>query len=76
MNWYEPTFRHLEESLAWNEDCFKAFVKMLAGSISNLSTAAGVHRKPHPAFRQLARWSQWACSSPCGAVSRACKPFS
>jgi hypothetical protein len=45
--------RHLDESLAWNEACFKAFVKMLAGSIANLSKVIGVYRDHHPAYRQL-----------------------
>jgi type I restriction-modification system DNA methylase subunit len=44
---------HLAESLGWNKDCFKAFVKMLAGSISNLSKLIGVYRDHHAAYRQL-----------------------
>jgi phosphoglycerol transferase MdoB-like AlkP superfamily enzyme len=51
MNWCERTFRHLGESLAWNEGCFKAFVKMLAGSIANLSKVIGVYGDHHPAYR-------------------------
>jgi hypothetical protein len=35
----------LDESLAWNEDCFKAFVKMLEGQIANLSDVVGVYRR-------------------------------
>jgi hypothetical protein len=45
--------RHLDESLGWNEDCFKAFVNMLAGKVSNLSNVVGVYRKHHPAYRAL-----------------------
>ena len=47
--------RHLDESLAWNEACFKAFVKMLTGRVANLSDVVGVYRKHHPAYRQLVR---------------------
>ncbi len=45
--------RHLDESLAWNEDCFKVFVKELAGRVSNLSDVVGVYRKHHLPYRQL-----------------------
>jgi hypothetical protein len=47
--------RHLDESLGWNEDCFKAFVKMLAGRVSNLSEVVGVYRTHHPAYDALVR---------------------
>jgi hypothetical protein len=47
--------RHLDESLGWSEDCFKAFVKMLAGKVSNLSEVVGVYRTHHRAFRKLVR---------------------
>jgi hypothetical protein len=47
--------RHLDESLGWNEDCFKVFAKMLAESISNLSKVIGVYRDHHPDFRALVR---------------------
>ena len=47
--------RHLDESLAWNEGCFKAFVKALAGRVPNLSQVVGVYRAHHPAFRRLVR---------------------
>jgi hypothetical protein len=40
--------RHLDESLAWNEDCFKAFVKLLAGRVANLSDVIAVYRRHHP----------------------------
>jgi ribonucleotide reductase beta subunit family protein with ferritin-like domain len=33
--------QHLDESLGWNEVCFKAFVKMLTGRIGNLSDVTG-----------------------------------
>jgi type I restriction-modification system DNA methylase subunit len=39
--------RHLDESLAWNEDCFKAFVKMLAGRVAALSDVVAVYRAHH-----------------------------
>jgi hypothetical protein len=45
--------RHLDESLAWNEGCLKAFVKMLAGRVANLSKVIGVYREHHRAYRQL-----------------------
>jgi hypothetical protein len=45
--------RHLNESLAWNEGCFTAFVKTLAGRVANLSKVIGVYRDHHPAHRQL-----------------------
>jgi hypothetical protein len=44
---------HLDQSLEWNEPCFKAFVKMLAGNVSNLSDVVEVYRKHHPEYRQL-----------------------
>lgn len=46
---------HLDESLGWNEPCFKAFVKMLAGNVSNLSDVVTVYRKHHPDYHQLMR---------------------
>jgi hypothetical protein len=45
--------RHLDESLGWNEDCFKVFVKELTGRVSNLSDVVGVYRRHHPPYRQL-----------------------
>jgi hypothetical protein len=47
--------RHLDESLGWNEDCFKVFVKELAGRVSNLSDVVGVYRRHHPDLRALVR---------------------
>jgi hypothetical protein len=47
--------RHLDESLGWNEACFKAFVKMLAGSVPNLSDVVGVYRTHHPPYDALVR---------------------
>jgi hypothetical protein len=41
------TTRHLDESVGWNEDCFKAFVKMLAGRVTNLSDVIAVYRRHH-----------------------------
>jgi hypothetical protein len=45
--------RHLDESLGWNEEAFKAFVKALVGSVPNLSDLVRVYRKHHPAYRDL-----------------------
>jgi hypothetical protein len=45
--------RMLEESLGWNEEAFKAFVKALAGNVANLSALVRVYRKHHPAYRDL-----------------------
>jgi hypothetical protein len=47
--------RHLDESLGWGEDCFKAFVKMLAGTVAHLSEVVGVYRVHHPGYRALVR---------------------
>jgi hypothetical protein len=47
--------RHLNESLAWTEDCFKAFVKLLAGRVPNLSDVVGVYRRHHPEVKALAQ---------------------
>lgn len=47
--------RQLDESLGWNEGCFKAFVKMLAGQVSNLSEVVGVYRRHHGAYSDLVR---------------------
>jgi hypothetical protein len=46
---------HLDDSLAWNEPCFKAFVKMLAGNVSNLSDVVSVYRQHHRDYHQLVR---------------------
>jgi hypothetical protein len=45
--------RHLDESLGWNEGCFKAFVKMLVGRVANLSDLVGIYRRHHPEVRAL-----------------------
>ncbi len=45
--------RRLEESLAWDEGAFKAFVKVLAGKMSGLSGLVQVYRSHSPAYRQL-----------------------
>jgi hypothetical protein len=45
--------RRLNESLGWNEDAFKAFVKVLVGKVQNLSDLVEVYRKYHPAYRDL-----------------------
>ncbi len=50
--------RRLDESLSWNEDAFKAFVKVLAGKVQNLTDVVAVYRKYHPAYRDLVtRWA-------------------
>ena len=46
--------RTLDESLGWNEDAYKAFVKMLAGSVSNFSGLVKVYRRHCPRYRELA----------------------
>ncbi|TEU19049.1 MAG: hypothetical protein E3J21_04680 [Anaerolineales bacterium] len=45
--------RRLEESLAWSEDAFKAFVKVLVGKVKGLSDLVGVYRAHSPAYREL-----------------------
>jgi hypothetical protein len=47
------TTRHLDEGLGWNEDCFKAFVKMLAGRFTNLSDVIAVYHRHHPDVQAL-----------------------
>lgn len=44
----------LDESLAWSEDGFKGFVKLLAGKISGLSDLLTVYRAYAPEYRRLA----------------------
>lgn len=45
--------RHLDDSLGWNEDAFKAFVKALASSVANLSDLVHVYRKHLPPYYKL-----------------------
>jgi hypothetical protein len=45
--------RHLDESLGWNEDAFKVFVKMLAGKVQGLSEVVAVYRAHSPIYRGL-----------------------
>jgi len=45
--------RHLDESLGWSEDAFKAFVKALAGKVQGLSDLVDVYRAHSPAYRAL-----------------------
>jgi hypothetical protein len=45
--------RHLDESLGWSEDAFKAFVKMLVGKVQGLSDLVGVYRAHSPTYRDL-----------------------
>ena len=45
--------RHLDESLAWTEDCFKPFVKALAGRVQGFSDLVAVYRDHSPAYRAL-----------------------
>jgi hypothetical protein len=49
------TTRHLDESVGWNEDCFKAFVKMLAGRVTNLSDVIAVYRRHHSDVQAVLR---------------------
>jgi len=43
----------LDESLAWNEDAFKQFAKLLAGRIANLNDLVTVYCNHAPAFQTL-----------------------
>ncbi len=45
--------RRLNESLAWSEDAFKAFVRLLARKVQDLSDLVSVYRKHSPTYRQL-----------------------
>jgi len=45
--------RTVDESLAWNEDAFKQFAKLLAGRISNLNDLVGVYRNHASEFKAL-----------------------
>jgi len=45
--------RRLDESLAWSEDAFKAFVRLLARKVQDLSDLVSVYRKHSPTYRQL-----------------------
>jgi type I restriction-modification system DNA methylase subunit len=45
--------KHLDESLAWSEDAFKDFAKLLAGRIGNLSDLVEVYHKHTPDYKQL-----------------------
>ena len=45
--------RTLDESLAWDEAAFKAFVRALAGPVDGLSKLAGVYRLYAPRYREL-----------------------
>lgn len=45
--------RHLDESLAWSEDAFKAFIKTLAGNVQGLSSLVNMYRAHNPTYREL-----------------------
>jgi hypothetical protein len=45
--------RSLDESLAWDEAAYKAFIKALAGSVPNLSKLVPVYRQHAPEYRRL-----------------------
>ncbi len=47
------TTHRLEESLAWSEDAYKAFVKKLAGKITGLSDLVAVYRAHAPDYAAL-----------------------
>lgn len=49
----KPSTRTLDESLGWNEEAFKAFVKALAGKIQNLNDLVHVYRKYHTRYYEL-----------------------
>ena len=46
--------RSLDESLGWNEEAFKAFVKMLAGNVAHFSDVVKVYKAHQPRYRDLA----------------------
>jgi len=45
--------RRLDESLGWNEDAFKAFVKLLVRKVAGLNNLVEVYRQYHPGYREL-----------------------
>jgi len=45
--------KHLDVSLAWSEDAFKGFAKLLAGKIGNLSDLVEVYHKHAPEYKEL-----------------------
>jgi len=45
--------RRLDESLGWNEDAFKVFVKALVSRVQRLSDLVGVYRAHSSAYREL-----------------------
>jgi len=45
--------KHLDESLAWSEDAFRGFTRLLAGRIGNLSELVEVYRKHAPDQKEL-----------------------
>jgi hypothetical protein len=45
--------RHIDESLWWNEEAFKVFVKALVGRVANLSDLVSVYRAHSPAYGEL-----------------------
>lgn len=47
--------RRLDESLAWNDDAFKAFVKALSPKVKHLSDLVGVFEQHSPRYRQIGR---------------------
>jgi len=46
--------RRLDESLGWNEEAFRAFVKVLTDKVQRLSDVVNVYRARSPAYRELA----------------------
>jgi hypothetical protein len=45
--------KHLDESLGWDEECFRAFAGMLIGKSSLTPQMTAVYREHHPAYREL-----------------------
>jgi len=45
--------RHLDESLGWDEDAYKAFIRALAGSVRDLSELVAVYRRHSSDYRTL-----------------------
>ena len=44
---------NLHESLAWNEEAFKGFLRELLGRVSHLSDLVAVYHDHAPAYREL-----------------------
>ena len=54
VNQESRSTRHLDDSLGWNEEAFKAFVKALVRTVPNLSALVHVYRTHHLRYYELA----------------------